>query len=170
MSDVTADHVPVEDDLLVLMRRAARIATELREPFITVRALLVALLEDERIGPALQDAISREKLYDYEVDADAATRMTASRIAETGLESGERSAMLRFNTLAFKVPDGSRSVWLSREAHSAFLSGAQRVPDGSAYAPVHLAQGIAADAVRAPGLLSALHIEPGVVTDAIMKL
>jgi len=170
MSDGTVEHIPLSSELLALMRFAAHTATTLHEPFITVRALLVALLEDDRIGAALQEAIPREKLYDYAIDAGAAVRMTASRVAETSLDSGERSAMLRFNTLAFKVPDGSRSVWLSREAHSAFVSGAQRVPEGDAYAPVHLAQGIAADAIRAPGLLSALHIEPGVVTDAIMKL
>ncbi len=169
MSDV-AEQIALSGELLQLLRRAVSHSVELREPFVTMRALLLAILDDPLLGAALEDVIPREKLHEYEVDPDAATRMTASRVAETGLQSGERAALLRFNTLAFKTEDGSRSVWLSREAHTAFLSGAQRVPESSAYLPLHLAQGIAADAMRAPGLLTALNVEPGAVTDAVMKL
>ncbi len=169
MSDV-AEQIALSGELLQLLRGAANHAVGLREPFVTMRALLLAMLDDPQLGKSLQDVIPREKLEEYEVDAEAAARMTASRISETGLQSGERAALLRFNTLAFKTEDGSRSVWLSREAHTAFLSGAQRVSEGCAYLPLHLAQGIAADAVRAPGLLTALKVEPGAVIDAVMKL
>ena len=168
MSDAV-EQIPVSRELQTLMRHAALAATELRDPFITMRALLLALLDEPSIGPALSDVIERDLLLEYEADAAAAARMTASRVADTGLDPGERPAILRFSTLAFKIPDGSRSVWLSREAFAAFCSGARRVSDDEAYVPAHLAQAIAADAVRATGLLSELGIEPGAVSDAVMK-
>ncbi|HEV7178967.1 MAG TPA: hypothetical protein VGN11_03795 [Candidatus Baltobacteraceae bacterium] len=169
MNEEAPEQIFLSRELLDVMRDSARIALECREPFITVRSLLLALLNDPHTGPALAGTISREKLDAYEAAGDAIARMTASRVPEPHMPPGERPAMLRFNTLAFKVPDGSRSVWLSREALSAFAEGARRVDEGALYAPKHLAFGVAADAIRAPGLLSALHIEPGAVTDAVTK-
>jgi hypothetical protein len=86
------------------------------------------------------------------------------------MEAGERAAILRFNTLAFKVPNGSKSVWLSRDAFSAWNEGAKRVEEGGRYMPKHLAFGIAADAIRTPGVLAALHLSPGEINEAILKL
>ena len=164
MSD---DHVFVSPALLRVMREAARRATALHEPFITMRAVLLALLDDATLGTALGAAISREAIEAYEPHADAMPRMTASRVLESRFDDRETAPFARFNTLAFKVPDGSRSVWLSREAYSAFCEGARRVEDGAHYLPVHLACGIAADAIRSPGLLSELGVSPGKITEAI---
>ncbi|MBV8639144.1 MAG: hypothetical protein JO322_13790 [Candidatus Eremiobacteraeota bacterium] len=165
-----AEQIFLSDEILTLMRHAAELAGTVNEPFITVRSMLIALLDDPRIGPALHDVLPREKLYEYQMAAEAAKTNIASRVAEPQMQAGERAAMLRFNTLAFKVPSGSKSVWLSRDAFSAWNEGAKRVRDGERYMPKHLAFGIAADAVRAPGILAALHLSPGEINEAILKL
>lgn len=164
------EQIFLSDEILNLMRRAAEIAGTLNEPFITVRALLLALLDDPNLGEPLQEALPREKLEQYEMAAEAAKANIAARVAEPQMQAGERAAMLRFNTLAFKVPSGTKSVWLSRDAFSAWNEGAKRVEEGSRYLPKHLAFGIAADAIRAPGVLAALHLSPGAINEAILKL
>ena len=54
------EQIFLSDEILAYMRNAARLAGELREPFITVRTLLIALLEDPTLGPALEEVLPRE--------------------------------------------------------------------------------------------------------------
>jgi hypothetical protein len=164
------EQIFLSDEILAMMRNAARLAGVLKEPFITVRTLMIALLEDPQVGPALEEVLPREKLEGYELPEDAGIRLTASRVPEPIMQNGERPALLRFNTLAFKTPDGSKSVWLSREAFQVWNEGAKRIGDGEKFLPKHIAFGIAADAIRTPGVLAALHISPGDVTDKLLKL
>ena len=74
----------------------------------------------------------------------------------------------------FKVLKGAESafesVWLSREAFQVWNEAAKRVGDGEKFMPKHIAFGIAADAIRSPGILAAMHISPGDVTEALLKL
>ncbi|MDE2482183.1 MAG: hypothetical protein KGN02_08330 [bacterium] len=161
------EQIPLSRELLALMRHAVDVASSLREPFVSVRALLLALLDEPALGAALEPVLPRERLDAYALPEDAGTRLTASRVPEPKLRPGERAAMLRFNTLAFKTPDGTRSVWLSREAHAVWIEGAKRVGENGAYLPKHLALGIAADAVRSPGIFAQLHLAPGAIVDAI---
>jgi hypothetical protein len=161
------EQIAVSVELLALMRNAAAIAQRVREPFITVRALLLAMLDDPAIGPALSEAIPREKLEAFKPEGDM-KRFVASRRHEPEMEAGERPSILRFDTLAFKTPDGSATVWLSREAFTVFCEGAQRSEE--VYLPKHLAFGIAAEAVRTPGILAALQIQPGTVSEAVFGL
>lgn len=166
---MTDEQIFLSAEILGLMRHAAELAGKLREPFVTVRTLLLAMLDDPQIGPTLHEALPREKLEAYQMTAEAAKADIAARVAEPQMPSGERAAMLRFNTLAFKTPDGIKSVWLSREAFSAWNEGAKRVEEGGKYLPKHLAYGIAADAVRAPGILAQMHLSPGAITEAILS-
>lgn len=160
------EQVPLAAELLDVMRNAARYARELHEPFITARDLLLALMDDPTIGPPLLEVIPREKLLALPGDSDP--RNAATRLPDVALPKGERGALPRFDTLAFKLPDGSASVWLGREAHALFIEGSNRA-DGR-YMPKALALGIAADAVRNPGILRALKVEPGKLTDAVFAL
>jgi hypothetical protein len=168
MADV--DQIFLSEEILALMRNAAVIATRLKEPFITIRTLLIALLEDAQLGEKLAEALPREKLEEYALPAEAAQRLTASRVQESKMQPGEKAALLRFNTLAFKVPESTKSVWLSREAYQVWNEGAKRVEDGAKYMPKHLAFGIAADAVKSPGVLTELKISPGDVNEAILAI
>ena len=164
------EQIFLSDEILAYMRNAARLAGDLREPFITVRTLLIALLEEPTLGPALEEVLPREKLENYELPEDAGVRLTASRVPEPNLQAGERAALLRFNTLAFKIPDGSKSVWLSREAFTVWNEAAKRVGDGEKFLPKHVAFGIAADAIRSPGVLKSMGLSPGDLTEVILKL
>lgn len=161
-----AEQVPLSDELLTLMRRAAGIALRLREPFISSRALLLSLLDDRHAGPLLSAVVRRDKLEELPVPDDI--RKGIVRVPEQGLDPGEVAALVRYDTLAFKTPDGKMTVWLSHDAFAIFNEGARRVEDR--YEPKHLAFGLAAEAIKTTGVLSALKVEPGSVTDAIYKL
>ncbi|MDQ2992164.1 MAG: hypothetical protein M3R30_05000 [Candidatus Eremiobacteraeota bacterium] len=159
------EQVPLSEELLTLMRRAAATLLRLHEPFISSRALLLALLDDPHAGSVLAGVVRRDKLEELPVPED--NRRGLARAQERGLDSGELPAIVRFDTLGFKTPDGKTTVLLSREAYAIFNEGARRVEDR--YLPKHLAYGLAAEAVKTNGVLSALNIEPGSVTEAIYK-
>ncbi|HET6895633.1 MAG TPA: hypothetical protein VFH72_09670 [Candidatus Baltobacteraceae bacterium] len=158
------EQVPLTAELLSVMRRAARTAIDLKEPFISPRALLLALLDDPDVGPSISHVVVRQKVLDAEVGEN--TGMT--RALEERMESGEQPAITRYDTLAFKTPDGRTSMWLNKDAYRIFIEGAQRVDDR--YYPKHLALGLAAEAIQAPGVLAAIRVEPGVLADAIYRL
>ena len=160
------EQIPLSEELLTVMRTSGRYSQQLREPFITARALLLALMDDDKIGPALAAVVPREKLLELEPVDDA--RTTAARLPESALAGGEKPAMPRYDTLAFKLPEGTASVWLSREAFTIFVEGANRAEES--YLPKHLAFGLAAESLRTPGVLAALRIEPGKVTEALFAL
>jgi hypothetical protein len=156
------DPVALSEALLNTMRVAAQKSIELREPFITPRAMLLALMDDSDLGPAICAVVNRDRLMAVESDGN----FGVSRVAEEG--DGEEPALPRYDTLAFKTPDGHASMWLSRDAYGVFAEGAQRAE--TEYYPRHLALGLAAQAVQAPGVLTAIRVEPGVFAQAIYNL
>lgn len=158
------EQLALSEELLGVMRNAARKAQELREPFITPRAILLALLDDPGVGPAISGVVNRAKVSAAAVDENA----VAPRAIEEVLPNGEQPAMASYDTLAFKTPDSRASMWLTREALRIFIEGAQRVDER--YYPKHLALGFAAQAVHSPGVLAAIRVEPGILADAIYKL
>jgi hypothetical protein len=160
------EQIQLSDELLVVMRNSGRYAQQLREPFITARALLLALLDSDRIGSTLAAVIPRDKLLDLEPVEDV--RTTAARLPESGSTGSEKPSMPRYDTLAFKLPEGTASVWLSREAFTIFIEGANRAQER--YLPQHLAFGLVTQALRTPGVLAALRVEPGKVTEALRQL
>lgn len=161
-----ADQVFISDELLAVMRSAVAYSLRLKEPAVTPRALLLGLLDDAVIGPAIAELIDREKLEGQPVPPTVRLGMT--RLPEKGLLPGEAAALARYDTLAFKSPDGKHSLWLNREAHAVFMEAAQRA-EGT-FTPKHLAFGLAAEATQSPAVFATLRIEPGVLTDAIFKL
>jgi hypothetical protein len=158
------EQVPLTPELLGVMRRAAQKALELKEQFVTPRAMLLALLEDPGIGPAITGVVNRERVIAAEVGETAGI----TRLLEDPMPEGEQPAMVRYDTIAFKTPDGRTSVWLNKDAYNIFIEGARRVEER--YYPKQLALGLAAEAIRAPGVLSAIRVEPGILADAIYKL
>lgn len=154
------EQVLLSDELLAVMRDAARKAIDAHEPFITPRALLAALLDDPHLGPALATVVDRARLAAYRTESEDAAPEERTLVAD-GVP------ITRYDTLAFKTPDGKASVWLDRDAYNVFIEGMHRVDDR--YFPKQLAFGLAAEAVRSPGILTAMRIEPGALTDAIYK-
>ncbi|MBV9269901.1 MAG: hypothetical protein JO165_02325 [Candidatus Eremiobacteraeota bacterium] len=163
MSDF--EQIPLSEQLLGVMRRAAQISLDNNEAFITPRSLLLSLLDDPDVGPAIVHVVVKEKLLTVppaETDMSGLVRVAEDRL------TGEQPALVRYDTLAFKTPSGKTSVWLGKDSLSIFLEGAQRV-EGRFY-PKHLALGFAAEAVRAPGVLAAIRVEPGALRDAVYRL
>ena len=158
------EQVPLTAELLGVMRRAAQKAIDLKEPFISPRAILLSLLDDPGIGPAIAGVVNRDKVLNAQVGENSGI----ARLLEEHMENGEQPAMARYDTIAFKTPDGRTSVWLNKDAYNIFIEGAQRVEDR--YYPKQLALGVAAQAIHAPGVLAAIRVEPGVLADAIYKL
>jgi hypothetical protein len=158
------EQVPLTPELLGVMRRAAQTAIELREQFITPRALLLALLDDPGVGPAIAGVVNRGKL----LAAQTGESTGITRLIEDPMPEGEHPAIARYDTIAFKTPDGRTSVWLSKDAYNIFIEGARRVDER--YYPRQLALGLAAEAITAPGVLAAIRVEPGMLADAIYKL
>lgn len=140
------DAVPLTEELLRTMRTAAKKAIELREPTITPRAILLALLEDPTLGPLLSPVVDKEKI------------IAAATPEIFGTEE----------TLAFKTEDGRTSMWLSRDSYNIFTDGAQRAEDR--YYPKHLALALAAKAMTTPSILSSIQVDPAKLTAAIHKL
>jgi len=165
MSD-PREPILLSEEVLVVLRRAAALARRLNEPFISTRALLLSLLDDPVDGPVLAGAVFRDQLESGEPASGAAAH--ANALPEEPFPEGEAPAMARYDTLAFKMPDSTQSVWLSDEALAMLLDGAQRA-DGP-YLPKHLAFGIAAHAKRSPATLTKLRLDAGAVIDAIYKL
>lgn len=165
---MTNEHAQIQLDgeLLALMRDAADKARTGREAFVTPRALLLALLDDSGTGPFLHGSVNRERLNAIEpaeIDLSGVSRMPDEHIG-----NDEQPALVRYDTLAFKTPDGADTVWLNKDALRIFVEGAQRAEHR--YSPKHLALGLAAEAVRQPAILRAIGVEPGVLIDAIYKL
>jgi len=159
------EQIPLSEELLGLMRRAAQISLDNNEAFITPRSLLLSLLDDSEVGPAVSTVVSKDKLLAVPPAENEMSGLV--RIAEDRL-TGEQPALVRYDTLAFKTPNGKTSVWLGKEALAIFLEGAQRVE--GRFLPKHLALGFAAEAVRSPGVLAAIRVEPGRLTDAVYRL
>jgi len=136
-------NIPLAEELLQTMRAAAQTAADLREPLITPRTLLLAILDSPQIGEAVAKVVDREKVLaanlEYRSDGN--------------------------NTLSFKTPDGKHSVWLSKEALHVFMEGAKRVQ--VRYGTRELVLGLVADARFAGGILAAIRLEPGLLADAV---
>lgn len=158
MSD--PENLALSDGLLDVMRGAAEQALQLDEPFISPKAILLALLDDPALGRGLARVVSRAKV----LDADVENRFGGVR-ALTESMRGERPAIDRYDTLCFKTRAGTASVWLSKDALGIFMEGAKRAR--LRYEARDLAIGLAAQARLAPGILAAIRVEPGVFSDAI---
>lgn len=157
-----SENVPLSDEVLSMMRAAAQKALELNEPFISLRALLLAMLDEPSIGPRILGVVNREKLLEAEPAGGA------MRLDDDVFTSPGDPPLARYDTIAFKTPDNRSSVWLSSPAYQIFIEGARRVQER--YLPKHVALGMAAQAVNAPGSLAALPVEPGALADALYKL
>lgn len=159
------EQIPLSDELLRVMRRAVEHSQQNGEMFVTPRSLVLALLDEPRVGPAIAGVVSREKLLALpapEHELGGMIRLADERLA------GEVPALVRYNTLAFKTPNGKSTLWLNKESFNIFTEGARRV--AASYLPKHLAMGVAAEAVRSPGVLAAIRVEPGRFTEALRGL
>ena len=136
-----SDQVLLSDELLLVMRGAVTYAVEYGAEFVAPPHVLLALLDDPKIGEALRDTLERGRLI-------AAARQPATggivQVPEGVLPRGESPAFVRYNTVVFQSSDGQHQRWLNRDTFRMFNEAAKRV-DAGRFLPKHLAVGFASE-------------------------
>ncbi len=134
-----ADQVLLSDDLLAVMRCAVTYAVDSGAKFVAPAHLLLALLDDAKIGDSLREVLERGRVI-------AAARQPAAagvtEVKEGPLPRGEQVPFVRYDTVVFQSTDGAHQRWLNRETFKIFNEAAKRVETGRFF-PRHLVLGIA---------------------------
>jgi len=132
-----ADQVLLADDLLVVVRSAVSFAVEYGATFVAPAHLLLALLDDPKVGPALNGVLERGRVI-------AAARQPSAgavhEVPEGVLPRGERAPFTRYDTVIFHSLDGQHERWLNRDSFKMFNESAKRA-NGGRFLPKHLALG-----------------------------
>ena len=161
MTALELEQVPISDELLAVMRNAVAKSLSLQEPFVTARALLLALAEDPSMAETLEPVLDLEQLRELAIEDAPAPAEVPDEASDD-----ETPPLRRYDTLAIKDPLGQQSLWLNREAFAVFLEGARRHEER--YLPKHLAYGFVSEARRQPNILRAIGIDAAKLSEAIL--
>lgn len=146
----------LSESLLTAVRAAVNYATEYGQTFIGPSHMLLGLLDDPDIGDMLRDNLERGRVI-------AASREPVmpgvTEIPEKFLPRGELPPFPRYDTLAFKSLDGSKTMWLSRDAFRVFVEAARRV-EKPPFLPKHLALGFVVQSSTDRDILQLLGRDP----------
>ncbi|HZO95438.1 MAG TPA: hypothetical protein VFB22_16940 [Candidatus Baltobacteraceae bacterium] len=154
------DHEPQQRlaaDLLAVMRGGAAAAVARGASFIAPAHVMEGLLADPRVGPALAPIVTRGRLERSAEDA-AHKLPDILPLPEIGVARGEEPAFARFDSLAFRTPDGASTLYLDADALHVFVEGARRA--GETYRAKHLLLGFTAEAVKDRDVLSLFGVDP----------
>jgi hypothetical protein len=150
------EQVLLSDDVLAVMRGAVTYAVEYGAQFVAPPHLLLALLDDAKIGDTLRDTVERGRVI-------AAARQPAPggviELKEAALPRGEKSPFVRYDTVVFQSIDGQHQRWLNRDTFKIFNEAAKRVEKGR-FLPRHLALGLALEAQEDRDVRNLLGREP----------
>lgn len=164
MTDI--EQIPISDEVLTVMRRAATFTLKSREQFITTRAVMLSLMQEPALAEAFAEVVNLESLevmLSEEREAPGVQRLPEERMAE-----GEQPAMLRYDTLAFKDETGQNTLWLNGEAHAVFLEGARHTENR--FLPKNLILAFVNEARRQPHVLRDLKIDAGKFSEIAFAL
>jgi hypothetical protein len=160
------DQVLLSDDLLAVMRGAVSYAVEYGAQFVAPPHLLLALLDDVRIGDTLRDTLERGRVV-------AAARQPAPggviELKEGALPRGEKAPFVRYDTVVFQSIDGTQQRWLNRDSFRIFNESARRVDKGR-FLPRHLALGIALESQEDRDIRVLLGREPELFKEIAFQL
>ncbi len=159
-------------DLLAVLRAGVTHALERGGRFVAPPDLLRALLADPEVGPVLAGLVAHERLAKAALAASDKPPGVAE-IADDAPPPGSAGAVgpppfPRYDTFAFRSPDGARSLYLDADAHHLFIEGARRADD--VYHPKHLALGFAEESVKDGDILALFGANPQDVSVAIAAL
>ncbi|HEX3551561.1 MAG TPA: Clp protease N-terminal domain-containing protein [Candidatus Elarobacter sp.] len=161
------DPVRLDRDLLAVLRAGVTAAIENGAEFVAPAHLLLGLLQDPRVGPAIDPLVPREAIE--RAAADAAKKLPeVGEVLADELPAGERAPFPRYDTLAFQARDGSRTLYLDGDAYHVFVEGSRRAEE--IYRPKHLVYGFTAEAVKDRDLLSLFGSDPASITKAVDAL
>lgn len=162
-----SEQLRLSDELLGVLRAGVSAAIAHGAEFVAPPHLLLGLLADPHVGPAIDPLVPREKID--KAAADAAKKLPeVAEIPEGALPAGEHAPFARYDTLAFRSLDGARTLYLDADAFHVFVEGARRADE--IYRPKHLVYGFTAEAVKDRDLLSLFGADPQGVTKAVDQL
>jgi hypothetical protein len=156
-----ANQMVLSRELMAVMRKAVTYALSGSSEFVQPPYLLLALLDDETIGPRLGQLIERER-----AETAAARRRPPEQLRDP---DAQRSPFPIYRSLVIRTPDGKDGKWLDQDSFEIFLEGARRVQAG-AYLPKHLAKAYVSESSRDRGLLSILGHQPAMVAEKVIAL
>jgi hypothetical protein len=161
-----AEQVLLSDDLLAVMRGAVAYAVSYGAAFVAPPHLLLALMDDPKVGGVLTPALERGRLI-------AAARQPSPggviEVPEGPLPRGEKPPFLRYDTVVFQSTDGQHQRWLNRDTFRLFNDSAKRA-GGGRYLPKHLAIGIANEATSDRDVRGLLGRDPEVFKEVAFAL
>ncbi|MEA2786996.1 MAG: hypothetical protein QOF71_3100 [Candidatus Eremiobacteraeota bacterium] len=164
---MTDEQLRLDSDLLNVLRAGVTHAVEHGAHFVAPSHLLLGLLADPLIGPAIAPLVPRDKIEKAAADAVAKPSQLAE-VPEEPPAGGGAPPFVRYDSLAFRSLDGKHTLYLDGESFRLFVEGARRAVD--VYRAKHLVYGFTAEAVKDRDLLSLFGTDPQSVSKAVEGL
>jgi hypothetical protein len=161
------DQLRLDPDLLAVMRAGVTAALDHGAAFVAPPHLLLGLLRDPRVGPAIDPLVPRETIAKAAQEA-AGKLPGVAEVPEGALPVHEAPPFARYDSLAFGSSNGRHTLYLNEDALHVFMEGAHRAE--GVYRPQHLVYGFTAEAVKDRNLLSLFGSDPAGVTKAVDAL
>jgi len=161
------DQVRLDSDLVAVLRAGVTHALANGAEFVAPPHLLLGLLADSVVGPAIAPLVPREKIDRAAADG-AVKQPQLADAAEAPPANGEEPPFVRYDSLAFRSQDGTRTLYLDAESLRLFIEGARRAVD--VYRAKHLVYGFTAEAVKDRDLLGLFGADPQGVSKAVEGL
>ena len=160
------DQVLLSDELLTVMRTAVTYAVDYGATFVAPSHVLLALLDDAKIGDHLAEVLERGRIV------AAARQPSPAGVHEMGegvLPRGEKPPFQRYDTVVFHSSDGQYQRWLNRDTFRLFNVSARRAIGGR-FLPKHLALGFTVFAQDDRDVRALLGKDPEVFKDVVYAL
>jgi hypothetical protein len=161
------EQLRLDSDLVDVLRAGVTHALAHAAEFVAPPHLLLGLLADPVVGPAIAPLVPREKIDKAAADGAVKPPQLAD-VAEEPPPDGETPPFARYDSLAFRSRDGTRTLYLDAESFRLFIEGARRAV--GIYRAKHLVYGFTAEAVKDRDLLSLFGADPQGVSKAVEGL
>ena len=160
------DQVLLSDELLAVCRAAVTFAVEYGATFVAPPHVLLALLDDAKVGGALGEVLERGRIV------AAARQPSPGGVHEVGegvLPRGEKPPFQRYDTVVFHSSDGQYQRWFNRDSFKLFNESAKRA-NGGRFLPRHLALGFTVLAQDDQNVRALLGKEPDTFKEVVYAL
>jgi hypothetical protein len=164
---VSEEQLRLDADLMRVLRAGVTHAIAHGAEFVAPSHLLLGLLADPLIGPAIAPLVPRDKIDKAAADAPSKPSQLIE-VLEESPPDGDDPPFARYDSLAFRSQDGTRTLYLDGESYRLFIEGARRAVD--VYRAKHLVYGFTAEAVKDRDLLSLFGADPQGVSKAVEGL
>jgi len=161
-----SDQVLLSDEALAVCRAAVTFAVEYGASFVAPPHVLLALLDDPKVGAALAEVLERGRIV------AAARQPSAGGVHEVGegaLPRGEKPPFVRYDTLVFHSSDGQYQRWLNRDSFKLFNESVKRA-NGGRFLPRHLALGLSIFAQDDGNVRALLGKDPEIFKEVVYAL